>query len=225
MAARMYLLDRAEVSSQTEASIEEAFRMFGERHSGLRLLAWYHDSPLWYARETRQSGRARRIQVALVQLKGEPFLELTGDFQVRRAKTIKTPEEVRGPLVQYVGLDELTPQLLLGAMESTWEAVSTVDGRSRHTSKLTDIAISDAVAPTAERVQLAQQLSSLSARERQVLALLVEGADGPEIARRLDLSRNTVRTHVQSILTKLQVHSRLEAATLAIRGGLGPQSD
>ncbi len=57
----------------------------------------------------------------------------------------------------------------------------------------------------------------LSRREREVLALLVEGADGPTVASRLGISRNTVRTHVQSILTKLQVHSRLEAATFAVR--------
>jgi two-component system, NarL family, nitrate/nitrite response regulator NarL len=57
----------------------------------------------------------------------------------------------------------------------------------------------------------------LTDREREVLALLVEGLPGEAIARRLGVSRNTVRTHVQNILSKLQVHSRLEAATLAVR--------
>jgi two-component system nitrate/nitrite response regulator NarL len=66
---------------------------------------------------------------------------------------------------------------------------------------------------------LATQLTS---REREVLGLLMEGADGQSIARRLGVSRNTVRTHVQSILTKLQVHSRLEAATFAVRHHLVP---
>jgi two-component system nitrate/nitrite response regulator NarL len=65
-------------------------------------------------------------------------------------------------------------------------------------------------------------VSQLTAREREVLELLVEGADGAMIARRLGISRNTVRTHVQSILTKLQVHSRLEAATLAVRHRVVP---
>ena len=50
----------------------------------------------------------------------------------------------------------------------------------------------------------------------------MEGADGRTIARRLGISRNTVRTHVQSILSKLQVHSRLEAATFAVRHHLVP---
>jgi two-component system nitrate/nitrite response regulator NarL len=43
---------------------------------------------------------------------------------------------------------------------------------------------------------------------------------GDAIARKLGISRNTVRTHVQSILTKLQVHSRLEAASFAVRHGI-----
>jgi two-component system nitrate/nitrite response regulator NarL len=61
---------------------------------------------------------------------------------------------------------------------------------------------------------LAQQLTT---REREVLGLLVEGLGGQAIGRRLGVSSNTVRTHVQNILSKLQVHSRLEAATLAVR--------
>jgi two-component system nitrate/nitrite response regulator NarL len=65
-------------------------------------------------------------------------------------------------------------------------------------------------------------ISQLTPREREVLGLLVEGADGRTIALRLGISRNTVRTHVQSILTKLQVHSRLEAATLAVRHRVVP---
>lgn len=62
--------------------------------------------------------------------------------------------------------------------------------------------------------------SRLTRRELDVLALLVEGADSAYIAQRLFLSPNTVRTHVQNILTKLQVHSRLEAATYAVRHGI-----
>jgi two-component system nitrate/nitrite response regulator NarL len=61
---------------------------------------------------------------------------------------------------------------------------------------------------------------SLTPRELEVLELIAVGASGREIARRLGISENTVRTHSQNILAKLDVHSRLEAATLAIRTGL-----
>jgi two-component system, NarL family, nitrate/nitrite response regulator NarL len=60
----------------------------------------------------------------------------------------------------------------------------------------------------------------LTRRQLDVLALLVEGADTAQVARRLYLSPNTVRTHIQNILGKLQVHSRLEAASYAVRHNL-----
>ncbi len=69
-------------------------------------------------------------------------------------------------------------------------------------------------------VQLDLLAAQLTSRELGVLALLVEGAGGTQIAQGLGISPNTVRTHVQSILTKLQVHSRLEAAAVAVRQGL-----
>ncbi len=64
---------------------------------------------------------------------------------------------------------------------------------------------------------LAEQLTS---REVEVLQLLAEGATSNGMAEQLRVSPNTVRTHVQGILSKLQVHSRLEAAAFAVRHGL-----
>lgn len=57
----------------------------------------------------------------------------------------------------------------------------------------------------------------LTARERECLALLVEGLDTRAMTLRLGVSTTTVRSHVQGLLTKLGVHSRLEAATFAVR--------
>jgi DNA-binding NarL/FixJ family response regulator len=68
-------------------------------------------------------------------------------------------------------------------------------------------------------------LRSLSERERQVLALLVRGYSNRSIAEACHLSLNTVRTHVQNVLVKLGVHSKLEAAALAVRRGLVPAGD
>jgi DNA-binding NarL/FixJ family response regulator len=64
------------------------------------------------------------------------------------------------------------------------------------------------------------RLSRLSARERQVLALVARGKKTAEIADVLVISPETARTHVQNILTKLGVHSRLEAASFVIENGL-----
>jgi DNA-binding NarL/FixJ family response regulator len=60
----------------------------------------------------------------------------------------------------------------------------------------------------------------LTDREYACLALLVEGASTVEMAERLGVGINTVRSHVQSLLTKLGVHTRLEAAAHAVRDGL-----
>lgn len=64
--------------------------------------------------------------------------------------------------------------------------------------------------------------ASLSPREREILTLLVHGMVSRDIARRLSIAPNTLRSHVQNILTKLGVHSRLEAAALAVEYGLVP---
>lgn len=82
------------------------------------------------------------------------------------------------------------------------------------------LAAAAAGARTAEERHASLLAEQLSPRERQVLLLLAEGASSEDIASRLTVSPNTVRTHVQSILTKLQVHSRLEAATFAVRYGI-----
>lgn len=65
----------------------------------------------------------------------------------------------------------------------------------------------------------------LTAREQQCLALLVEGAGTAEMAATLAVSVTTVRTHVQALMTKLGVHTRLEAAAYAVRHGLVPEAD
>ncbi len=57
----------------------------------------------------------------------------------------------------------------------------------------------------------------LTPRERQVLALMVEGLNNPEIAERLTVSRSTAAAHVSSILSKLGVANRTEAITVAFR--------
>lgn len=71
-----------------------------------------------------------------------------------------------------------------------------------------------------ESEEVALLASQLTPREREVLSLLVAGSNSTEIARALTVSPNTVRTHVQSILAKLQVHSRLEAVAFARRHNL-----
>ncbi|MFB4313204.1 response regulator transcription factor [Actinomadura sp. 21ATH] len=68
-------------------------------------------------------------------------------------------------------------------------------------------------------------LAELTPREREVLQCMVDGLNRAEIAGRLGLSANTVRTHTQNLLAKLDMHSALEAITLAMREGMRPDPD
>ena len=62
--------------------------------------------------------------------------------------------------------------------------------------------------------------ANLTARELEVLGLLVEGRSNRQIAEQLFISNKTASVHVTNLLAKLGVHSRLEAAAMARRLGL-----
>jgi DNA-binding NarL/FixJ family response regulator len=66
----------------------------------------------------------------------------------------------------------------------------------------------------------ADRLAALTGRERDVLGEIAQGRSNREIARALDLSEKTVKTHVSSILAKLGVSDRTQAALLAARATL-----
>jgi DNA-binding NarL/FixJ family response regulator len=64
----------------------------------------------------------------------------------------------------------------------------------------------------------------LTAREREILQVMAKGGSNQDIADELVLSRDTVRNHVASILSKLGVNSKLQAVTLAIQRGMIDQT-
>ena len=66
--------------------------------------------------------------------------------------------------------------------------------------------------------------TQLTSRQLEVLALLCEGLQNKQIARRLNIAAATVKIHVTSILRALKVSSRLEAVVVAISLGVEPES-
>jgi DNA-binding NarL/FixJ family response regulator len=63
---------------------------------------------------------------------------------------------------------------------------------------------------------------TLTTREREVLTLIAEGRTNRQIARQLNITERTARTHVSNILAKLQLTSRTQAALWAVQEGLAP---
>ena len=102
------------------------------------------------------------------------------------------------------------------APETFVQALTTVAAGGR----FVDPEVASLVAGAGDLSRLAQ----LTPREREILGLLAEGCSGPEIAGRLFLSVETVRTHVGNAVTKLGARTRVEAVALLVRGegGSGP---
>jgi two-component system nitrate/nitrite response regulator NarL len=72
--------------------------------------------------------------------------------------------------------------------------------------------------------KLAKPFADLTPREREILCQLSEGRSNKMIARKLGISDGTVKLHVKAILRKLGVHSRVEAAVMAVEQGLSQKS-
>jgi DNA-binding NarL/FixJ family response regulator len=71
-----------------------------------------------------------------------------------------------------------------------------------------------------EQIRVRRLVSHLTARERDVLRRLVEAEDTVVIARALGVAPSTARTHLQNVLQKLGVHTRLQAVALVVSAGL-----
>jgi NarL family two-component system response regulator LiaR len=86
-------------------------------------------------------------------------------------------------------------------------------------------ALIQADSPGHRRDQDAAETFGLTPREEEVLALMVEGLNNPDIAERLVVSRSTAKAHVSNILSKLGVSNRAEAIALALQHNLssGPE--
>jgi two-component system, NarL family, nitrate/nitrite response regulator NarL len=81
-------------------------------------------------------------------------------------------------------------------------------------------AFRDAAAP-AQAVAPASPLAQLSPREQEILRGIARGASNKTIARELGIAETTVKIHVQHVLRKLDVASRVQAAVIATEHGLG----
>jgi len=82
------------------------------------------------------------------------------------------------------------------------------------------IVLAKAVQGEAAGMAAEGRIADLTPREHEILCHLAEGQSNKAIARRLNISDGTVKLHVKAILRKLDVHSRVEAAVIAVERGL-----
>ena len=101
------------------------------------------------------------------------------------------------------------------------EIVRGVRAAARSESLISPRVASQLVARLRRPAALEPDISSaLTAREQEILELIARGMDNVEIAQTLFLSQHTVKNYVSSILVKLQVENRIQAAVRAVRRGM-----
>jgi two-component system NarL family response regulator len=158
--------------------------------------------------------RARRPDVTLMDLR----LPGIGGSEATLAIRAEFPDARIIVLSVYAGDEEIYNALQAGALaylvksvqrEELVLAIRKVATGQRHITP-------DVAARLAERLSRSQ----LSARELDVLRLLVSGRRNREIATLLDITEGTVKLHVSSILGKLGVADRTEAVTVALKRGI-----
>jgi two-component system NarL family response regulator len=121
-------------------------------------------------------------------------------------------------LSNYTGADEIHAALQGGAASYLPKTV----GQPELLKAIRLVAEGRTYVPPDIAVRLAERLpcEELTAREQQVLALVVAGASNAQIARKLGIAGGTVKKHISSIFAKLGVAQRTEAVAVAIKRGI-----
>jgi DNA-binding NarL/FixJ family response regulator len=123
-----------------------------------------------------------------------------------------------GPVLEAGAQGFLTDAASVTDLDRAIDAVG--DGRTAVDAASVSMVVRSFTGHGGARASRSQPDSGLTPREMDVLRLLAEGLPTVVIAERLEVSMHTARTHIKNIMMKLDVHSRLEAAAVAVRRGL-----
>lgn len=155
------------------------------------------------------------LQFAAEALRAQPALRIV--VVTGAAHEGQIVDAIRLGVVGWVGKDEPVEHLLAvvrGALHGeTWIPPRLLTG-----------VIASLVAGDRRSAAGGELTAKLTSRERQILGLMVAGMSAQNIAAQLFLSRNTVRTHIQNLISKLGVHSAVAAVAVARRAGWPTES-
>jgi len=126
-------------------------------------------------------------------------------------------------IMLYTGSSEI--DLLISGLDSGARGYALKDGApSELTTALTTVAeggtyVDPRLHPALLSRRATQTQKSLSKREREIMDLLAQGLTGEQVAERLFLSSETVKTHIRNAMTKLEASTRVHAIAIALREG------
>ena len=185
-------------------STQPGIDVVGSASSGLEALALLETiTPDVILMDLRMTGMSGLDAIRAINLRPDPprILVLT---------SFDTDEDI----YQSVGAGALGYVLKDTPQDRLLEAIHLVYAKKRYFP-------ADIAARLTERMAR----SNLTPREHQVLQLVAKGLTNKEIGRAFGISDNTARNHVNSIIEKLEVSDRTEAATIAMRQGLVSMTD
>jgi DNA-binding NarL/FixJ family response regulator len=171
--------------------------------------------------EARGAMREADIAVVDLNLPDGNGVELVSDFRSRLPEggvLILTASHDRGDIARAVEAGAAGVVNKSAGVEEIIEALRRVaDGQTLMPAQELVELMRLASKEREEREQVERRVQRLTPREREVLQALADGLNNKEIARQLSITVETQRTHMVNILSKLGVHSQLQALVFAIR--------
>jgi DNA-binding NarL/FixJ family response regulator len=182
-------------------NMAEGIQVVGEAADGVEAIAQF---------------RKHQPDVTMVDLR----LPKLGGVEVIQRVRSETPNARFVVLTTYDGDEDIYRALKSGAKAYLLKGMTSEE----LIKTIREVAAGRSHIPAAIAERLAERMGTedLTPREADVLEQIVNGKSNKEIANELDISEATVKTHINSLLSKLGVTDRTQAATAAIRRGLVP---
>lgn len=182
-------------------NLAEGIQVVGEAADGVEAIAQF---------------RKLQPDVTLVDLR---LPKLSGVEIIQRVRS-ESPQARFVVLTTYDGDEDIYRALKSGAKAYLLKGMTSEE----LITTIREVAAGKSHIPASIAERLAERMGTedLTPREADVLEQIVQGRSNKEIATELDISEATVKTHINSLLSKLGVTDRTQAATAAIRRGLVP---